>query len=50
MARRVYICGIDTSSLPKLTHDQSANLLAKIKAKATESKISAQTSCDLYLP
>ena len=32
MARRVYICGIDTSSLPKLTHEQSANLLAKIKA------------------
>ena len=32
MARRVYICGIDTGSLPKLTHEQSANLLAKIKA------------------
>lgn len=32
MARRVYICGIDTSSLPKLTQEQSINLLNKIKA------------------
>ena len=32
MARRVYICGIDTSSLPKLTHEQSANLLNRIKS------------------
>ncbi len=32
MSRRVYICGIDTSILPKLTHEQSANLLARIKA------------------
>ena len=32
MARRVYICGIDTSSLPKLTQEQSVNLLNKIKA------------------
>ncbi|MBQ8615188.1 MAG: SigB/SigF/SigG family RNA polymerase sigma factor [Clostridia bacterium] len=32
MARRVYICGIDTGSLPKLTHEQSANLLNRIKA------------------
>ena len=31
MARRVYICGVDTSSLPKLTHEQSAKLLARIK-------------------
>ncbi|MBO5954899.1 MAG: SigB/SigF/SigG family RNA polymerase sigma factor [Clostridia bacterium] len=32
MARRVYICGVDTSSLPKLTHEQSANLLTRIKS------------------
>ncbi len=31
MARRVYICGIDTSTLPKLTHAESADLLNKIK-------------------
>ena len=32
MSRRVYICGIDTSSLPKLTHEQSTSLLSKIKS------------------
>jgi len=32
MARRVYICGIDTGSLPKLTREQSAEILAKIKS------------------
>ncbi|MBR6779091.1 MAG: sigma-70 family RNA polymerase sigma factor [Clostridia bacterium] len=32
MARRVYICGIDTSTLPKITHQQSKELLDKIKA------------------
>lgn len=32
MARRVYICGIDTSALPKLTHEESAGLLKRIKA------------------
>ena len=32
MARRVYICGIDTSSLPKITREESENLLKKIKA------------------
>ena len=32
MSRRVYICGIDTSVLPKLTHEESANLLNRIKA------------------
>ena len=31
MARRIYICGIDTSTLPKLTHEESADLLNKIK-------------------
>jgi len=31
MARRVYICGIDTSVLPKLSHDESYKLLQKIK-------------------
>ena len=32
MARRVYICGIDTSTLPKITREESENLLRKIKA------------------
>ena len=32
MARRVCICGVDTSTLPKLTHAQSAELLARIKS------------------
>lgn len=31
MARRVYICGIDTSSLPKLSREESNDLLCKIK-------------------
>ncbi len=31
MARRVYICGIDTSTLPKLSREESINLLARIK-------------------
>ena len=32
MARRVYICGIDTSSLPKLTNAESNDLMFRIKA------------------
>lgn len=32
MARRVYICGIDTSTLPKLTNEESNNILRKIKS------------------
>ena len=32
MSRRVYICGVDTGSLPKLSHQQSIELLNKIKA------------------
>ena len=32
MSRRVYICGIDTSTLPKLTSVQSLELLQKIKS------------------
>lgn len=32
MSRRVYICGIDTSTLPKLTNNESMELLKKIKA------------------
>ncbi len=32
MARRVYICGIDTSTLPKLSKQESAELLDKIKS------------------
>lgn len=31
MARRVYICGVDTSSLPKITHSESSELLRRIK-------------------
>ena len=31
MSRRVYICGIDTSSLPKLTQEQSNEMLRRIK-------------------
>ena len=38
MARRVYICGIDTSSLPKLTHEESASLLERIKAGDEQAK------------
>lgn len=32
MSKRVYICGIDTSSLPKISHEQSKELLNKIKS------------------
>lgn len=32
MSRRVYICGIDTSTLPKLTQEQNKELLLKIKS------------------
>lgn len=32
MARRVYICGIDTGSLPKLTQVEAQNLMQRIKA------------------
>ena len=32
MARRVYICGIDTSTLPKITNEESRQLLRRIKA------------------
>ena len=38
MSRRVYICGVDTSSLPKLTRAQSNELLNKIKAGDEVSK------------
>ncbi len=38
MSKRVYICGIDTSTLPKLTHEQSTELLKKIKAGDGEAK------------
>ena len=31
MSRRVYICGIDTSTLPKLTHEESNKILKQIK-------------------
>ncbi len=32
MARRVYICGIDTGSLPKLSQAESINLMQRIKS------------------
>lgn len=32
MSRRVYICGIDTSTLPKLTHEESKELISRIKS------------------
>ena len=32
MSKRVYICGVDTSSLPKITNQQSIELLQRIKA------------------
>ena len=32
MARRVYICGIDTSTLPKLSQEESKRILSQIKA------------------
>ena len=32
MSRRVYICGIDTSSLPKLSREESNSLLARVKS------------------
>lgn len=38
MARRVYICGIDTSTLPKITQEESMRLLKKIKAGDEEAK------------
>ncbi len=38
MSRRVYICGIDTSSLPKLTNQQSLELMTKIKSGDEEAK------------
>lgn len=31
MIKKVTICGIDTSTLPKLTHDEATNLLQQIK-------------------
>ncbi|MCQ2556122.1 MAG: SigB/SigF/SigG family RNA polymerase sigma factor [Clostridia bacterium] len=38
MSRRVYICGIDTSSLPKLSKDESLNLLKRIKTGDEQAK------------
>ena len=38
MSRRVYICGIDTSTLPKLTHEQSNEMLRQIKSGNEEVK------------
>lgn len=31
MVKRVYICGVDTSTLPKLSHAENAELMRKIK-------------------
>ncbi|MGN0787641.1 MAG: SigB/SigF/SigG family RNA polymerase sigma factor [Candidatus Onthoplasma sp.] len=38
MARRVNVCGVDTSSLPKLTNEQSFELLKKIKSGDEQAK------------
>ncbi len=38
MARRVYICGIDTSTLPKITREESEQILKKIKAGDEQAK------------
>lgn len=38
MSRRVYICGIDTSTLPKLSKDESMNLLNRIKSGDEQAK------------
>ena len=38
MARRVYICGIDTSTLPKIKQEESMRLLKKIKAGDEQAK------------
>lgn len=38
MSKRVYICGIDTGSLPKLTNEQSKNLMQKIKQGDEQAK------------
>ena len=38
MANKVYICGIDTSSLPKLTNDEMEELMKKLKSGDKEAK------------
>ncbi len=38
MAKRVYICGVDTSTLPKISHAESADLLNRIKMGDEEAK------------
>ena len=38
MSRRVYICGVDTSSLPKLSSQESAEYLKRIKAGDEQAK------------
>lgn len=38
MARRVYICGIDTSTLPKITREESEQILKKIKSGDEQAK------------
>ncbi len=38
MARRVYICGVDTTSLPKLSNEESRQILKEIKAGNNELK------------
>ncbi len=48
MAKRVYICGIDTSTLPKLSHEESLNLLKRIKA-GDESAKDYYIYCNLRL-
>ena len=38
MSKRVYVCGIDTGSLPKLTQSESKELMLKIKAGDEQAK------------
>ena len=38
MAKRIYICGVDTGNIPKLTKQQSADLLLKAKSGDGQAK------------
>ena len=38
MAKRIYICGVDTSNIPKLSKEQSAELLLKAKSGDGQAK------------
>lgn len=38
MARKVYICNINTANIPRLTNDETVNILSKIKSGNEEAK------------